>query len=92
MLDVYKWKSGQPYLKFPSEERLMNLTFRGSVAIALIMRLEGDLIDSTGVYIILRIILLSVWISMIGVTVGMKRSAYYVCFQPYSFRLSTNRN
>ena len=74
MLDVYKWKSGQSYFKTPSEESLMNLTFRGSVAVTLVMRLEGDLIDSMGVYIILRIILLSVWISVIGVTVGMKRS------------------
>lgn len=83
MLDLFKWKKGKPYIKYRAEEGLLNLTFRGSVAIVLIMRLEGELIDVMGVHIILRIILLSVWISAIGVTIGMKRSVYSVCLQPH---------
>ena len=92
MLDIYKWKKNQSYLKYPSEERLMYLTFRGSVALTLTMQIEGELIDNIGVNTILRIILLSVWISVLGVIVGMKQSAYYVCFHAYSLCLPINRN
>lgn len=71
MLDIFQWRRKKPFLKNVNEERILNLTFRGSVSLLLAMRLEGELIDTMGVRIIFCTLLLSVWTSVANVLVGM---------------------
>lgn len=71
MLDIVQWKRKKPLLQNSSEEKILNLTFRGSVSLLLAMRLEGELIDTMGVRIIFCTLLLSVWASVANMLVGM---------------------